>query len=607
MADLHELKQMLLNRLEEVCNTLLPGGKLVGNYWKCGSIGGEAGESFRVNMASGAKRGVWIEGERGEGGDVIDLWCKKHGFARAGEAMDSIHQFLGLPREQRTPKHHKEYKPVDPSETKPLAPNGAVWDYLVETRKIPVAIIKDFGIAEKNWKRKDTIAFKYVNDSGETCLIKFCDVERNEKGKKVISTTADSKAILFGMFTKLVRNSKGVLLITEGEIDAMTWQAAGVPAVSVPFGAKRENEDGTSANDEWIDNCWHWLEQFHTIYVAMDDDEEGRAAAAIIIKRLGVARCKMVTLPHKDANECITEHGMEFAQLTDSLKTAVMVNPKDIKIGSELAEETWLRLREGPRAMQGDLPFDWPMKIGHQFRIRPREWTVVTGFNGNGKSNFLYQLMAWLAVVKHQKIFIGSYEEPADVILAIMCVHVLGRQFGPNEYKLFTQIRDALLENIIIHDVEESVKVDDFIELATYTAKRYGVSHIVMDSASTTDLNLDKVDEVADFSKKMQTLPKKTNAHLWTVCHPRKGANLEIPPSKMDVKGGGSLTDLCFNNMIIHRLRDTEHTVQWIGDKQKVGGNEWDEHLYFDKNSCRLTWEVGEIVDCWLPEININS
>jgi hypothetical protein len=73
--------------------------------------------------------------------------------------------------------------------------------------------------------------------------------------------------------------------------------------VSVPFGAKWKGQDKNrpSPNREWLDRSWDWLENFESVLVAMDGDEAGQRAAVDIINEIGPRRCRLVTLPKKEA------------------------------------------------------------------------------------------------------------------------------------------------------------------------------------------------------------------------------------------------------------------------------------------------------------------
>lgn len=92
-----------------------------------------------------------------------------------------------------------------------------------------------------------------------------------------------TKPVLFGMD---LCSFAQPLVITEGEIDAMSLYEAGVAnVVSVPSGCE---------DLSWIENCWDWLEKFRRIVLFGDNDEPGRRMVQQVAKRLDESRCAIV-------------------------------------------------------------------------------------------------------------------------------------------------------------------------------------------------------------------------------------------------------------------------------------------------------------------------
>ena len=87
-----ELKVALLKRAEDVCRHLYPAGRREGNEWCVGSVNGEEGHSFQINL----KTGVWKEfAEDGPGGnDLIALWAAAKDIKQS-EAYDEAAKWLG--------------------------------------------------------------------------------------------------------------------------------------------------------------------------------------------------------------------------------------------------------------------------------------------------------------------------------------------------------------------------------------------------------------------------------------------------------------------------------------------------------------------------------
>ena len=102
-------------------------------------------------------------------------------------------------------------------------------------------------------------------------------------------------------------SSEKPLIIVEGEIDCLSLYESGIGnAVSVPSGT----QDLT-----FLDTCFDWLQQFHSITLFVDSDAPGQELAAKLISRLGEYRISTVPLELyrgcKDANELLYRHGKD--------------------------------------------------------------------------------------------------------------------------------------------------------------------------------------------------------------------------------------------------------------------------------------------------------
>ena len=105
-----------------------------------------------------------------------------------------------------------------------------------------------------------------------------------------------------------IRRGRERLWSVGGEVCDVVGDVRDPGGEYLPFGAKWRspaNANRPSPNREWIDRDSGWLENFETIYVAMDMDAPGRRAAMDIINEIGPRRCRLVSLPDgmKDAND----------------------------------------------------------------------------------------------------------------------------------------------------------------------------------------------------------------------------------------------------------------------------------------------------------------
>jgi len=134
--------------------------------------------------------------------------------------------------------------------------------------------------------------FPYLVD-GELGNVKHLKLEHID-GKKSMRLAKDCEPCLFGW--QAIPDDARQVTIAEGELDAMSlWQYCR-PALSVCNGA---------GSHTWIEQEYERLQRFDEIFICFDGDDAGRKGAAQVIERLGRERCRLVTLPHKDANECL--------------------------------------------------------------------------------------------------------------------------------------------------------------------------------------------------------------------------------------------------------------------------------------------------------------
>ena len=597
---LTELKKAVLLNVEGACAHLLPGGRRHSGYWHAGSLAGEAGSSLRVCL-TGNKAGVWMEGDAsGEAGDIVELWKRARGIS-IPDTIEQIRGWLGMGPSVRV-ESKKEYK-VPKAKLKALPGPSAK---ILRNRCIDWDVASKAGVAEAD-RGNPAIAFQYFEPGVEgPQFVKYLDHAHNERGKKVISVEAGAKPLLFGMCSPLVEDHSGWIVITEGEIDALSWLMVGVPAVSVPFGAKCAGSSGVSPNAEWIENCYDFLAQFHTIFINMDMDGDGEKAKADLCKLLGIDRCRIVTLPKKDANECLVS-GVLDKSLLDS---AEYVKVDQMVCASDLADEAVAEIGSGTKMEdQGYRMLGWEL-FEFRFRFGEGESTAWTGYSGSGKSTLLYQCVAWFACVHGIKSFIGSYEEPSKKILKVMMHQAANGLIDPKDKVVTSALKEQLASNIYFHDAgtDGEHTYEGFFERAAYAIKRYGVRFVVLDSASCVNVNLDDIPSVEKFMKEATKFRKKyPESHLVIVFHPKKpgpkGEN--EPPLKADMKGSGFIGDLVHNVVTVFRRPEgstnTDYDSKVIISKQKVGGKRPCIPLRYDGDSYRLyeSWTDNQ------PYINI--
>jgi twinkle protein len=607
MITISEISRRLASQAAAVTRYLLPNGKPAGREWLVGSISGEAGESLKVCI-EGAKCGVWSDFASGEAGDLVDLWVAVRGTTMV-EALKEIKGYLSIEETAFAGRDRKKVfsRPAKLKGAKAIESNSPVMQYLKKKRMLTEDTIKAYNVGEcdkigpwKGWKREKPwdgpwMIFPYRKD--DTLLsVKYLHLELNKSGKKQTLVEANCQPSLFGW--KVIKSNDRVVTICEGEIDAMSLFQYGHPALSVPFGG------GKGDKQQWIEYEWENLQQFETVHVCMDNDEEGEVATNELINRLGRHRCKVVKLPLKDANECLKQ-GISKEEIDRCFVEAKSLDPVELKRASRFKEQTKERFYPPDGKVLGvEGPFQ---KLKNKLRFRAGELSVWVGINGHGKSQMLGQFTMHFAH-QGQKICIASLEMKPEATLERI-VRQLADCRLPDLGRL-DQAFDWLHGKFWIFDVVGVVEADKVLEVFKYAYHRYGIDQFVIDSFMRCGIDEEDKKAQLDFMNKLVAFVNQYGVHIHLVAHPRKGLNEDHYVGKMDVKGSGCITDLAWNVFSIWRNKEKEKALSgegvgnasrrkgtddprdqpdgvFICDKQREG--EWENMLgiYFDHDSLR--------------------
>lgn len=566
-----EISERLAARAESVAQKLLPGGKREGREWCAGSTSGDEGKSLKVCIA-GEKRGVWKDFATGESGDALDLWAATRRISIA-EALVEARDYLGIAIPKFAGNKPREYrKPERPAVTKP---HGRVLEYLYG-RGLTNESIAAYRVAAS--PDDDEIVFPFLR-GGELVNCKYLKLER-PAGKKIVRQEKDAEPCLFG-WQAMPERARSVV-ICEGEIDAMSWWQMGLPALSVWSGA---------GNIQWIEGEWDRLAQFDTIYIAYDNDEAGRSGASIVAERLGRARCRIVTTPYKDANECLTS-GSSRSDFREFIDEAVSLDPKELRSASYYKQAVLDRFFP-PEGTQywWDTPFQKLTDRG--IRLNPAELIIVNGIGGHGKTKFISQVALSLMQQK-AKCCVASMEVKPDALLQSMTKQAcaLSRPSQP----FVDYVQDYWDGRLWMFDVVGSTKADYLLDVFRYARARYGVTCFFVDSLAKCGLAEDDYNGQKRFVEALCDFKNEADVTVFLVTHSRKLDTEARVVDKMDIKGTGAIADLAdvvttlWRNKAKEAKPEAEREAddpdaRWYWQKNRNGDFESTCRLWFDSDT----------------------
>lgn len=256
----------------------------------------------------------------------------------------------------------------------------AMW---LEDRKIPSELAAESGVVSNGVN----IGFQYTKN-GELYATKW-----RAPGKRFWFEPSGQNLRLWNL-DSLAEQSGGTLIMTEGEIDALSWMTIDAPAVvSLPNGGTARPGEGEVIPEQDTAFVYLWtgrriipeIDKFDKIILSTDNDEVGKTLRDELALRLGRDRCWFLTYPEgcKDANEVLMAHGSDgLVALLDGAKPIV---PPQLVPFTDI-----------PMDNRKSYGVGWAGLEDHCL-LRSPELVVLTGNAGSGKSMFALNLGANLA------------------------------------------------------------------------------------------------------------------------------------------------------------------------------------------------------------------
>jgi twinkle protein len=542
-----EVKKAAIAQIETIAISLLPNFKKTGNVLSVGSIGGEPGHSLKLNI-NGRNAGLWKDWscDSHKAKDIVDLVMQVKGL-RYREAIKWLADFTGVTIEEYKRTRTPDWDKPKLEALVDIEPESLIGKWLSEERKIPLEVAKAYGVYRDERDRL-AVMLHYLGE--EACMVKAFYHPSLNKDSKCYSST-NPLHVLFGkhIATPDAQNilPVGSLVITEGQWDAMSYAAIGVPAASIPSGVE---------NLSWIDNDWEYLQQFTTFYLSFDMDEAGRKGANAIATRLGYERCRNVKLPLKDANEMIKAGRAD--ELALSLIDASEFSPDLLKAAGEFKHEVNLLINNNS-SLDG-MPFIWP---DFPLRVRESELTVYTGYTGHGKSTLVQQVATYL-ISRGERITIASIESRPAKTLACMAKQLVGLQYDLKDAKQFEWAYKFIHERTDIYDDQDKVDPHTIIKHFTYALQRHGTRHFIIDNAMCLKIDRQDLEGQASAADEFRSFVRKHGVSLHLVTHPRKppAGTLAKPPTVHEIRGASEWADMANNIVSVFRNMKKEDDLQ---------------------------------------------
>ena len=457
-----------------------------------------------------------------------------------------------------------------------------VLNWFKKERKISEQTLKKFDIQVKTkWipdreQKVKSIAFPYKEENSQTVNIKYRDLEKNWAQSK------NGKKILFGL--DRVPENEDTLIITEGELDTLAAVESGLDFVaSVPDGAPNPNAKNLDNKLSYLRNCEDRLKQFKTFILAVDGDPNGKKLRDELARRLGYEKCYKVEYPEgtKDLNDVLMDY--DKSKVQEVISGAQEFPIYGVYTISDTRDKILDFYKNGYKKSYstgfGDLD--------EYYKIRPQEYTTLTGIPGHGKSEFLDSILINMIKNHNWKFAIFSPENhPVERHHSKLIEKAAGRKFHKVKSKRINETMDYLDNRIFSIAPKNSIlSLDKILSKTKQLIFRHGVNALVIDPYNELDHQRQKgitqTEYISSFLSKIRHFARDKDIHIFIVAHPTKSVNdgkgnMRVPTA-YDISGSANWYNKADNIISVFRDQDnfTEIHVQKIrfyeiGKKGKI-------------------------------------
>jgi len=315
---------------------------------------------------------------------------------------------------------------------------------------------------------------------------------------------------------------KGKIVVTEGEIDAMSVSTVHnnrYPVVSIPNGVKAAAKS-VAANIEW-------LEGFNEVIFMFDSDTQGYEAAVECCNLITPSKAKIAKLPLKDASDVLVAG--RGSEITDAIFNAKVFRPDGIISG----EDTWDLLTEVSEHQSVNYPWNGLTEMTGG-GLRRGELVTFCGGSGIGKSQVTKEICFDL-IRKDEKVGVIALEENVQRSIRSLVGLALNKPIHlPEVYKTIPEkeLKKAwklVSKNCFFYDSWGSTDDSNLLNKIRYLAQACECKWIILDHisivVSALDLSSDERRTIDMLMTKLRGLVENLKIGLIIVSHLRRPVN----------------------------------------------------------------------------------
>jgi twinkle protein len=431
------------------------------------------------------------------------------------------------------------------------------------------------------------------------------------------------------------------IIVCEGEFDVMAFEVAGFKnATSVNQGAPNVNDKNVDKKLECVTNSYELFENAEKIYIAVDNDENGRRLKDELIRRFGAEKCLVTNFKDcKDANDYLIKYNA--LELKKTILEAIEVpvegvyNLNDVKLS--MLDSFRNGKKRGTTTYWKEIDKAWTWRTG--------EVNIWTGYQNEGKSLFLESLCVLKAFFDGDSFGIFSPENtPVNDFYDNLIEIYIGKSSDPI-YKAnqmseedYLEAMDFISSKFFVIYPEKDFNLETIFNKARYLIRKKGIRHLIIDPYNTVEHKMKSGERedlyISRFMSELKRFAVENDISIHLVAHqltPQKDTKGRyLRPDTNRIKGGGTFADKADNVLIVwrpDRALDFSSTLVLFGSqkikKQKLVGipqdidainyNRKTNRYYFDGKSPfdtvdeMRTGQIKEVKSALVPNINFDN
>lgn len=390
-----------------------------------------------------------------------------------------------------------------------------------------------------------------------------------------------------------VETSDEALIICEGELDYFSWRDAGFDMVaSAPSASAKKGPE--SGPPKWIEDEYDQIILARRIIIAVDCDAAGSMLKAQMIRYLDRFRLYEVEFPDgcKDGNDVLQKFGREegLIILKDMIHSAKPVKVSGVRKASEIKRDAEIVYH---RTGWHDLD--------RFVRLTPGLY-VITGYSGAGKSQFLWQLNAYLLASGWYGAAAYLENDNKETVEEIERLLQHTHKPGHPGYrrKEAEEMIDRMMTFVDARQARgrgEKITTEWLVDLGESLVVKDGIRFLVIDTWSRvsrkTSTHRNEVEQINEELQMLQDFGQQFGVCVILCAHPTKPRVDKLyPPTEYDIAGARSFNDNADGVWILHRPSKDSDVSYFrnakVRNQNKGGSLGWLE-FQFDKKSRTLS------------------